>query len=482
MESCTAISELKKKISSNIPQFPEESFYLSLEYPDGFFTSVDSVATLDNFPKKLTFLLSPLFSDVVVNFVDATSKTYKFNLKDDVGENIKSIIQGPIEKYVLCFRLRNDQSFVQSTTHSLPLPFQQWTCEPLYLLRRITHNDLSLLSDPINTKEFYAQCRFATSLQLSVHPADTNLRLAVLRYIIEGGDPLSAKQKLIPYIPVYLRSEELVEITFKYLETYKNLTPPSAAREYVELSVRSGSLCNYIERVKFLVLGKKWSILSHRFLYISTSSICISKEYGSGFYLVYPISSIEKITIVDSIYVIINFKDEQWKIKSERCQTLTSAIQEIQALVSNESENEYTNIHTPEQSTPILPTTEIHEELQMMSSSDATDEYLSTDLMKLFTKKESLGIGYVQVQPGISQLICPKEEECGKKYVSDEHMINELSFTKPLNVPPLQTVDSSKIEDIDWYINDTHIQSLISAHPRIFYAIFILLLAYVLFK
>ena len=169
-------------------------------------------------------MIFPINIEIVVNFSDGEIKKFNVFSKNTVGKIISTVINLSETKYILCFK-QNNGSFIRALTNSLPLTFQQWKSEELYLLRRITPDDLPLLNNPINIISFYQECKQAISFHLSIYPVETFVHLAILQYIKEGGNPMAFSiQRLKLYLPQFLKVDETIEqIGSDIIKNYYNL-------------------------------------------------------------------------------------------------------------------------------------------------------------------------------------------------------------------------------------------------------------------
>ena len=331
------------------------------------------------------------------------------------------------------------------------------------------------MNNPINIISFYQECKQAISFHLSIYPVETFVHLAILQYIKEGGNPMAFSiQRLKLYLPQFLKVDETIEqIGSDIIKNYYNLTPPSAGREFIELCIRNGAQFCFVERVKFRGLNNKWRISSTRWLYVSSLFISISKDYGQYFYLHYPLSSIENISI-ENDHIIILFNDEQkWMLKTSNIQILFAAIKDLTSLSKDTNKFSHIEISNKNSSRD-----ELSDECK--SSNCTTDDFIPTELSSLNSKRNLNQKGYIDVQPGISKLVCPKEDEIDQEYSITEETTKELKITKQLIIPTSK-INPSNILDFDWCSYSSKMFYFIENNYKYFVIIFLITFLYVFF-
>lgn len=472
--------ELRGYIARDLPQFASTDYFLAQEYLTGRLNMLEENSPLIPIPgeKKIILQLTYKHYPVLVNFVDGRKQTYNFDLSETVRTNLHLIVPGVEEHYVFVFSLKSDPSYLHTTTLSLPLYNQRWSYEPLTILRRVIPSDTEGLSDPMKIKMMASYCKYALKAQLSLYDAPNLIRLRVLQHILDGRNINQwGKAQYMQTLPEAYRSNEENIILFQEaIKEYSNITPPTAAREYVEISATKGAQCAFIDRVKFLIVGSKWKVSTHRYLYLSPRYIYVTKEIGSQIIYSAPTTNIAKIEFKDQFVFITLKNKEQWRIKSDRPQILYAAANDFHAISYNEEnlknddiDEEYDEGHSDNllaDSTRLTDTEDSGFQFYKPLSRAQTPNFISIN-------------DVVKAQPGISELIIPGPNEENGPYSMEPLLYRDLKILEPLVIPPFSKKDKKyNIPDISFYTNTSRFFSLSQKHTRIIICLFVLVLIY----
>lgn len=468
-------SVFRSYIGRDLTQFRDEAYFLLNQTTEGAQTFLDeSIPFSDLTPaKKIRLQLILRNYSAKIKCVNGTHLRVMIDLKEPVSETLKKIVPDEPEQFVLCFKPRFDPSFHRISTSSMPLIFQGWFATPLVLLRRVTLLDMESLTDPEKIMEYYAHCKTSASLGLSLFSLYNWGTLACLRYIAEGGDPQNyQKQSYLQFIPeIFRANEDVISAARKAFITYASYDAINAAMEYINVTVHGAAFC-YIDKVKFLPNRKKWS--AHRYIYISSSVILITKDFGSTLLNHELLSKITNVSNEQEFVVVSFANKDRWRVRSEKAKILYSIIEELRKTEIAKNQNVFDldeQESIDDQSMDRISLNDSFDVLQMPSIFDSRAMVHEPNSMK------------VEVQPGISMLICPKPEEGDCPYNIDNQLYRDLKIIEPLQLPDDMPEDDDleAVPDLSWLNEIENFISLDQQMPRIILCCIFLVALLILF-
>ena len=441
----TTVEKLRPLIIKSLPQFWKNDFFLAHDCNGSIFplSETSQIAQCQG-SKKIKLQLTLNSVTTFVEFPDLSIKEITINTRKSTLQNIQEIIgEENSEYYVLAFRLFDDPSVVRTAALSFPLSFQGWTCEKLYLIRRVTPSNLIRLSDEKTIHDYYLNCKKILELKLTIFMNQTLVMLGVLQYRVENcsGSKTINIQDLLNILPNWVihsvKNDEHLE---KYLNnarnSYMKLSKIDAELEYVKIATNQGSLCFFYDTVKFQIVERKWKVKTNRHLYISPTLTCISKAYCGKPHHQGLTSTLKSIKL-EGDTVIYSFESgKTWKVRSEHPKILYAASKEIYDISKNEviENNEvYNSIEH-----------DIVENNFDEQQNDPDEEYF-VPFMNSKEPSEN-NTQNVDVQPGISLTVCPDEIGPDEPYSIDDKFYRDLKIVEELKIIPYKK-DNSKPND-----------------------------------
>ncbi|KAH0787555.1 hypothetical protein GPJ56_008549 [Histomonas meleagridis] len=479
---------LRPIIAKNLPQFADNQYFFSQDWVDGRIVSINENDALTHFPgsKKIRLQLTPNKVKTNVHFADGTSVQAEINTKESAAQSLSNFTDNP-QRYVFCYRLFSDPSYFHSCALSIPLSYQQWTNEDLYVVRRVTLSDLQGLNDPEKIHELYLQCKHSITMQMCIFANNTLCAISVLQFIIKGNNiDAITKQGLLGSLPPWAQSlmksyENFDSNAIIFKNKYSKFTITEAELEFIKIASSQGAICYFIDSVRFQIIGRKWKPSSNRYLKISPTIICITKSTDSApRHQELTSSIIDVILDGDSVTYVFEF-GKKWKVRSEHSHVLMAASQEIIALAKQDkpfqtvpslpSTNEQPQTKEVDATKPSQITREIsiesdeieidnendQEDVNIKSddSSDASesDVFLPEKTLKKNVEEEVVDTckrKFVPVQPGISMLVCPDENEENVPYEIESKCYRNLKVMENVEPVPYKGDEKKKLVELSF--------------------------------
>ena len=302
-------------IARELPQFYDIDYFMLMEHK-GQITILDESKTFASLSEEKKMIIHLVYSksDVTVKVSQEQQKKLSISLKENVGTNISNSINLPnSELFTFAFRPTDDPSYYRIVCKNMPLVYQDWFGEQLFVIRRV------LPKETENIENLFNECVFSAKLGLTIMSPKDWIDAGICRLLGEGNEPaLINKKSLIDVIPNSIRVDEnLFTCARAILEQNAGMKKEEAMSRYIQISTLNGGQCSYIDRVQFLVMDGKWRMNSTRYLYVSPVTLTIAKEIGTGINHRVLISSISDYHFEEE-FLIISFRDQKnkWRIKS----------------------------------------------------------------------------------------------------------------------------------------------------------------------
>ena len=428
-------SVLRNYIGHCMSQFRDAEYLLIPKHKSSF---LKESKPLTKFAASNVVKLSLVMKvqSVSVSFVDGAESTEAIQVDKTVEENIEAISPGMGSKCVFAFKKVN-QDWYQITASSKELVFQGWNGEPLLLIRRLVRDDLSEPRE--NLDKLFVHAKVAANRGLSLYSPQQWAVLAALQFVADEGDLHGGSA--VSSLPQIIRNDEAVMSTFlKSKQTWSRASKADVMKEYLRTAVEEGNQCCFIDKVKIMVNDQKK--LSYRWLYISKSTISVTREFGvmtsKSFFQF--LDNIKDVTSNNDLVVITFLDGGDWKIKSENMAVLKRVVREL--------------TWKPEMSPNVsvqISLDDLSEEIQEKFQSAVFD------MNALTTEKARVD----EVQPGISKLVCPDLDDGDSDYDPSEQIYRELKIISPLIVPDEKTVEElERVPDFSWLFETNVIFSL----------------------
>ena len=427
-------SVFRSYIAKELPQFYDIEYFMLMERK-GQITILDESKTFASLSeeKKMIIHLVYLKSDVTVKVSQDQQRKLSISLKENVGTNISESINLPnSELFTFAFRPTDDPSYYRIVCKNLPLVYQDWFGEQLFLIRRV------LPKETENVEDLFNECVFSSRLGLTIMSSKDWIDAGICRLLGEGNEPRSINKKsLIEVIPNSIRVDEnLFKCARAILEQNAAMSKEEAMTRYVQISTLNGGQCSYIDKVQFLVMDGKWRMNSTRYLYVSPVTLTIAKEIGTEINHRVLISSISEYHIEEE-FIIISFKDQQskWRIKSlTNKKILKNILDEVVELLSKDEANIIqSDFHA---SSPSLEVSEQEQQeaAPVIESQDASfDDSIDISHYNKIPTNQRIGID--MVSNGLSQLIIPKPEEKDQPFNLSPYISRDLSCVQMVQIP-----------------------------------------------
>ena len=422
---------LRTYIGHNLSQFRDEKYFLVLQSVNGTMSFLDEEIPLDEVStsRKIRLQLIRKKCEILAFIPPNNNKTKcTIDLEQNVQENIYEILDGIVSNdYICVFTPKNEIPHL--CANSMPLIFQGWTMDdPLYIIRRYFPSDL-LDESEVNVEQIFDQCNSALSLNISFFGIPEWASIACLKCIAEGNDikKLPSNNLIYNYIPDYLHTNSTLvsNINNTKHQYYNVISKYQAMMAFNNIYLNNGISFAYLEKVKFRQFeanGKKRTLPSFRFIYISTEKISISKDFGENFLFQEPINSIQDVSFNGKSISILFESREKWKIKSaSSLDILLSIINEIRynSYQNGIEENQINENHSGN--------------LQLLSRARTIPIFLikkdSSENLEVEKEVEDI------FEPGISRIICPTKKEGKKRFSPEKELYRDLQIIEELEIP-----------------------------------------------
>lgn len=245
-------SSFRSFITRELNQFYETDYFL-LNLSNGF-EILDESLPFSEITSEKRLPLQLVYCHTTVTYINCNDqkKSVSLDLKVSCEKNIQQIINSPEFKYYsFAFRPADDNTFMKITCKSLPLVFQGWYGEQLYLTRYVLPSESKNL-------DLYNHCVFSSKLSLSIMLPNDWVNAAIYRLIAEGKSPKDiTRQHLIEMIPPQIRMDDaLFAHGQKVLFEFQRLSRDEAKSHYIEMCIFFAGQCCYIDRVQMAIVGK----------------------------------------------------------------------------------------------------------------------------------------------------------------------------------------------------------------------------------
>lgn len=436
--STTNGAVLRTYIGHQFPQFRSLQYFLVLNDSDGRMIFLDESKPLSQISqtKRIRLRLVLKNFNSTVKFYDGSTKNVTINLTENVKDNMKNIIEGNADEYVLFFIPKNEQNIYKIVVEDLPLIYQGWFLEDLILLKRIDTKNLENENEEF-LQEDYISLKSAAIYGISLYNVTLWGTLSFLQFLADGGNlNLNGKMTFMYFVPEQIRSDAILMKSYNDAqELYKNLSQEEAKKKFVELAVYKGSTYCFVDKVKFLFITKKKKISSNRFLYISRNYISITKQYGSEILLNEKISQITDVSYDEDFVIVTFLNTDKWKLKSEYPNVLMSILKSFESLIPQAIDQD------------ISSTKDSHsDELELTENESQSDFFIENNNVK----EQFEQLQQTKDIQCMSPLICPSSEESNVIFSVENQMYKDLKINDNLVIPEsILTHKDYQIDKID---------------------------------
>ena len=446
----------------DLGQFYNKDYFFLIERNDRLikWDETKTVAELTE-GKKLTLRLVFSRIDLVVKKASNQDQNVSLDMMQTAGENLRSINEDP-KYYTFAFRPVDD-SFYRITCNSLSLVSQGWFGEQLFIVRRV------LETEKQDIRKLFDECIFTGELGLNIMDSQNWIETGAMRLIADKKVKQSRqaqKRFITQYIPNNISiDDQLWPHLTNIIEHNQYMSQDEARQEFIKLCTSSGGQCCFIDKVQFLIMDGKWRMTSQRFLYISPTSITITKDLGTSIIRRIFLSQISNVEAKDGV-IIISFHNipDKWRIKSTKNKEILYQIfLDVMSFVPKRIVDSQTKPLTPTNSSAsisFIPNSQISNQNNSTQSTDLSDptesvEFSSKELQNMHHysldefKQETAEEGETieSKVAGLSQLILPSIEERDKPFNVSPYVTRDLSCVQMVSVPEKQIKNGNSDDD-----------------------------------
>lgn len=426
-------SAFRSFITRELNQFYDTDYFL-LNLSNGF-EILDESLPFSEITSEKKLPLQLVYSHTTVTYINSLEqkKSVNIDLKAPCERNIMQIINSPDAKYyAFAFRPSDDPTYLRITCKSMPLVFQGWYGEQLYLTRYI------LPTETGNIEDLYSHCVFSLKLSLSVMLPYDWVRSSIFRLIADGKSPKDiSKQHLVDKIPHQIRLDDsLFAHGQKVLYEYQKISKEEAKRHFIEACTLFGGHCCYIDRVQMSIVGK-WRILTTRYIYINPISIFVSKDFGANIIQKVTFTEIMHFSSEDDFVVLTFHNGTKWRLKSKNKAILLNILSDVKSIIPSRADQTLSQAFSKDK---------LLESAENFSLSDSQESQTEEEI-QVSNVVQKLELEHATVTyNGISPLITPSASEKDKIFNVKPLLFRNLKCIQKVEIPDI--VDDVQIDPV----------------------------------